>query len=459
MWVADSLGWFVGEGAMELRDEARGIFADALRAVRIDEVMQREVRCVDGVLRVKGIANRLADFERVVVVAMGKAAGPMADGVLLALRGEDVALEGVVVGATAPTSGDARVKFLRGSHPIPDARSAEAADAVLELLGRCDEQCLVLVLLSGGASSMVERPLSAAMTMEDAAELHRALVHSGLAIGEMNALRKHFSAVKGGRLAVAAGAATICTLIVSDVPPEAMDVVGSGPTVPDATTVERCRGIIRGACVALELTETLRAYFDDPNLKETPKARDAAFARAEAVMLLSSDDLCAAASASAAARGFEVVVDNSCDEWEYREAARYLLDRAEALAREHERVCLVSAGEVSVVVQGAHGRGGRNQQFVLECARLSAERGVAVTVLSAGSDGIDGNSPAAGGVVDGTTVGRARVMGLSVEDALAGFDSYGLLAALGDAIETGATGNNLRDLRLMMVERVPQVGI
>jgi hydroxypyruvate reductase len=120
---------------------------------------------------------------------------------------------------------------------------------------------------------------------------------------------------------------------------------------------------------------------------------------------------------------------------------------------------VVSAGEVSVVVQGSHGRGGRNQQFALECARLAAERGLAVTVLSAGSDGFDGNSPAAGGVVDGTTVERARVLGLSVENALAGFNSYEVLAALGDAIETGATGNNLRDLRLVLIERVSQAGM
>ena len=194
MRVADSLGWFEREGAMALRDEARGIFADAMRAVRIDAVMQREIRCVNGVLHVKGLTYRLAEFERLVVVAMGKAAGPMVDGVLSALRGAGVALEGVVVGATAPTNVDARVRFFEGSHPIPDERSAEVADAGLELLGRCDERCLVLVLLSGGASSMVERPLSVTMTMGDAAELHRALVHSGLAIGEMNALRKHFSA-------------------------------------------------------------------------------------------------------------------------------------------------------------------------------------------------------------------------------------------------------------------------
>jgi hydroxypyruvate reductase len=193
-------------------------------------------------------------------------------------------------------------------------------------------------------------------------------------------------------------------------------------------------------------------------LVETPKAGDEAFAKTEAMVLLSSDELCATARESAERRGFAVVVDNGCDEWGYREAAAYLLDRVEVLARESERVCVLSAGEVSVRVSGEVGVGGRNQQFVLECARLAAERGLAVTVLSAGSDGIDGNSPASGGVADETTVKRAGELGLSVEDALARFDSYELLAALGDAIVTGPTGNNLRDLRVLLAERVPKGG-
>ncbi|QMV17941.1 DUF4147 domain-containing protein [Granulicella sp. 5B5] len=442
---------------MGLRDEARGIFADALHEVEIGAVMRREVRCEGGWLSVRGLRYRLAEFERVVVVAIGKAALPMVEGAMSAL-GNVVRVEGVVVGVSLPRVADARLRYLVGSHPVPDERSGAAADAVLDLMTSCDERCLVLVLLSGGASSLVERPLSAAMTMEDAAELHRELVHSGLAIGDMNTLRKHFSAVKGGRLAVAARGVTMCTLIVSDVPPGDASVVGSGSTVADPTTVEDCWRIVREHAESLRLSEKLRRYFEAAELVETPKAGDVAFAKTDAMVLLSSDELCAAARKSAERRGFAVVVDNGCDEWGYREAAAYLLDRAEVLARENERVCVLSAGEVSVPLSGKVGVGGRNQQFVLECARLAAERGLVVTVLSAGSDGIDGNSQVAGGVADETTVKRARELGLSVEDALARFDSYELLAALGDAIVTGPTGNNLRDLRVLLVGRVPKGG-
>lgn len=438
---------------MRLKDEARGIFADALRGVEIGAVMRREVRCEEGVLRVRGLTYRLEEFEQVVVIAMGKAAGPMAETVMDVL-GEEVRVRGVVVGVQEMEAKDARLRYIVGSHPVPDARSGVAANAVLEEMAACDERSLVLVLLSGGASSLVERPLDAAMTMEDSAELHRALVHSGLAIGEMNALRKHFSAVKGGRLAVAACGATVCTMVVSDVPPGDVSVVGSGPTVGDPTTVEECRRIVRG----IELPARLRAYFESAELCETPKPGDAVIAKNEVVVLLSSEELCAVAKESAERRGFVTVVENGCDEWGYREAAVYLMDRVESLAREHGRVCVVSAGELSVVVKGAVGVGGRNQQFVLECARLAAERGTKVTVLSAGSDGGDGSSPAAGGVVDETTVARARALGMSVEDALARFDSYTLLAALGGVVVTGPTGNNLRDLRVLLMEGVPQGG-
>jgi hydroxypyruvate reductase len=161
----------------------------------------------------------------------------------------------------------------------------------------------------------------------------------------------------------------------------------------------------------------------------------------------------ASAAQSCEGRGFHVVIDNSCDDWEYRAAADYLLERLRNLSGEHPRVCLLSGGEVLVNVGGQPGTGGRNQQFALYCATRLASIRAWVAVLSGGTDGVDGNSPAAGAVVDGTTVERARRAGLSVEDALERFDAYPLLAQLGDAIVTGPTGNNVRDLRILVVER------
>lgn len=233
--------------------------------------------------------------------------------------------------------------------------------------------------------------------------------------------------------------------------PDALHVVGSGPSLPDPSTTQQCREILRRSQNGLQLSPRLRAYFEDPMLPETPKPEDPAFLNAHCVVLLSSDDLCQAAAQSALRAGFEVEVDNTCDEWEYRDAAQYLLRRAQA-ERSAGRRCLLSAGEISVSLPPEHGTGGRNQQFALECARLLANQAAPMVVLSAGSDGIDGNSPAAGAVVGESTARRAGSEALSVVEALRRFDGYPLFERLGDAVVTGPTGNNLRDLRILLIE-------
>lgn len=298
---------------------------------------------------------------------------------------------------------------------------------------------------------MVEKPLDGNITPAEAALFHRTLVQSGLPITEMNILRKHFSQVKGGRLAVAAGRATQCTLILSDIPGDALHMVGSGPSLPDPSTLGDCRRLIESNRAALELPETLLAFFRDPHTAETPKRDDPAFQKAKWTSLSSSDDLCREAAELAGQLGYEVVVDNSCDDWDYREAASYLLDRITALHQAHRRICVLSVGEVSVKLANTHGLGGRNQHFVLECARLIADRGLVATVLSAGSDGIDGNSAAAGAVCDETTMARAREHGLDATVSLREFDSFRFFDRIGDTILTGPTNNNLRDLRILLI--------
>jgi glycerate 2-kinase len=430
-----------------LKRDALDIFAEACDAVSLDRVMLEQIRVRDGSLHLRDISINLASFDRITLVAIGKAATPMTEAILLALDGIPH-IDGIAVGATQPAQPDPRIHWMQGSHPLPDQRSLDAADAILALLATCSERTLVLLLLSGGASSMIEKPLSPAMDLDDVITLNRALVHSGLPIAEMNTLRKHFSAVKGGRLAAAAGAATLVTLIVSDTPSGEVEIVGSGPSLPDPTTAAECRAL----AASVALPPKLRAYFEDPELPETPKPGDDTFARTRYVLLLSSDDLCVAAAATAEAHGFHSVVDNTCDEWDYREAARHLLHRAQTLHADYPQLCLLSAGEISVPLAEPHGVGGRNQHFVLESLRLAGELGLNITILSAGSDGIDGNSPAAGAVGDTDTSVRAQALGFDVESSLAAFDSYPLFEALDDAIVTGPLGNNLRDLRIFLVE-------
>jgi glycerate 2-kinase len=438
---------------MSLLKTAKGIFLDTLGYLSVEKVMRTRVRSQGETLHIGELTYDMQDFHRVVVISIGKAAGPMWDALRPALepalrRGQR--LEAIVVGTTMPKEKDHRVQFFPGSHPLPNQTSFHAAEAVLKLLGSCDDRCLVFFLISGGASAMIEKPLDGNVTVEETAQFYRSLVHSGLPITQMNALRKHFSQVKGGRLAVTAQKATQCTLLISDVPEDVLHVVGSGPSLPDPSSTEDCRRIISENLDALNFSEKFLGFFKDPGLEETAKADHPAFSKASWLTLLSSDDLCRIAGENAARLGFHVVIDNRCDDWDYRDAAVYLLDRLQELRRLHPKVCLLSAGEVSVRLPSAHGVGGRNQQFVLACARLIEERNLKATVLSGGSDGIDGNSPAAGAVCDETTLVRAASKGLDIIAGLEQFDSFPIFRDLEDAIITGPTGNNVRDLRLLL---------
>jgi hydroxypyruvate reductase len=437
-----------------LRAAARTIFAQAMAAVDVRAAVRREIAAADDVLTLAGRSVPLDAVDRVLIVALGKAAVAMYEAAASELSGLEcravvvAPAETLPVGAAAPVE---PVVFLPGAHPTPTADSFVAAELVLRLLELVDERTVVLFLVSGGASAMMERPLDPAITLADVAGFHRALVGSGLPIAEMNALRKHMSAVKGGRLAVAASAAAMqCTLLVSDVPAALPDAIASGPSLPDTTTVAQARELFKKLDRLADVPEDVRAFFLAEELPETPKAGDATFARAHWKVILSSEHLAESARIAAEEAGFRAVIDNTCDEWEYREAGRNLLDTSGALAQEHARSCLISVGEVGVTLPPKPGEGGRNGQLALWCGVEMAARGMDAVVLSAGSDGVDGQSDTAGAVCDATTVSRALRRGFNAERALLLCDSGPLLRAVGDAIVTGPSGNNLRDLRLVM---------
>ncbi len=302
-------------------------------------------------------------------------------------------------------------------------------------------------MLSGGGSSIVEKPIDDEISLDDLIATYRALVHSGAPIAEINAIRKHLSAVKGGRLAQAAFPAQQVSLLVSDVPDNMPDALASGPTMPDSTSVEDCYRIAEKHGLLPQFPHSTRELFERHALEETPKSDDQAFYRSRWWTILSNQTAVEQAKVAAERAGFAVHVDNSCDDWDYERAAEYLLKCVRELKTRSERVCLISGGEVTVKVTNG-GIGGRNQQFALACAAKIA--GENITVLSAGTDGVDGNSPAAGAVADGSTVARAQLKKLNARAALEKFDAYPFFNALGDAIETGPTGNNLRDLRILL---------
>jgi glycerate 2-kinase len=427
-----------------MRQTARDIFREAMANASIGRAFARHVNCDRGVLRVREDLFDLHSYSNVFVASLGKAANTMVEALV---EQAGASLEGIVASSVEPATHIRGFQYFRGGHPTPNAESIRAASAMLKALDAQPVSSLVIFLISGGGSSIVEKPIDDEISLDDLIATYRALVHSGAPIAEINTVRKHLSAVKGGRLALAAFPAQQVSLLVSDVPDNSPDALASGPTMPDSTTAEDCYDIAADYELLPQFPQSTRGLFEQHALGETPKSDDPAFHRARWWTVLSNQTAIEEASVAAEHAGFVVHVDNSCDDWDYERAVAYLLDRIRELRKQFSPVCLISGGEVTVKVSNG-GVGGRNQQFALACAEKIG--GDNITVLSAGTDGIDGNSPAAGAVVDGTSLERARSRGLDVQTAMTRFDAYPFFKALGDAVETGPTGNNLRDLRILL---------
>ena len=432
----------------ELKQIARRIFHETLAAIDIPAAMQRKLRRYRTRVVCGGATTDLGEFDKLRVVAIGKAAHAMVEGLALVLA-PFVRFEGVVSAPTPARKPVAGMKYFVAGHPLPNAESWKAAEEILALLKKCDEKTLLFFLLSGGGSALVELPLDPRQTLEDVQQVYRALVTCGASIDEINTVRKHLSAVKGGRLAAAANGATKITLAVSDVPVGKESALGSGPTLPDPTTIADVKRIIAEYSPREKLPAALQRWLDGEKMPETPKASDEAFLRSHFSLLLGMDDLFHPAHHAAEANGFIACCDNSTDDWPVEKAAENLLEQLEDLRRMHQgqRVALIADGEVSSPVTG-NGIGGRNSAFVLACVEKIA--GKKIAVLSAGTDGIDGNSPAAGAVADGKTLEMARAIGLDPVEAFRRSDAFTFFSRFDDVIVTGPTGNNLRDLRILI---------
>ena len=430
--------------AGETRVIVRNLFHHALVQGGIDRAFQRNVSCERGILRVCDDLYDLNSYGRVLVVSIGKAAHSMV-GALQSQAGDR--FEGIIVGPESSAPLLRGFRYFQGGHPFPNTESIHAGNAILKSLGSLDDASLVIYLLSGGGSSMMEKPIDDEISIEDLISTYQILVNCGAPIAEINAVRKHLSAVKGGQLARAAYPAQQVSLLVSDVPGHTPDALASGPTMPDTTSIEDCYAIAAKYNLLEQFPLTVRELFERRALDETPKSGDPEFNRCRWWTVLSNATLIEDVKTEAEGLGFHAEVDNTCDDWDYLRARDYLLGRLRNLRDKFERVCLISGGEVTVKVTNG-GTGGRNQQFALSCAAMIA--GECITVLSAGTDGIDGNSPAAGAIVDGSTIERGRKCGLDVNSYLSSFDAYTFFNRTGDAIVTGPTGNNLRDLRILL---------
>jgi len=470
-----------------LHAQATEIFTGALEACNIESAFDRRLRFEGNTVR-RLIPDgsgpetiQLSKYKRILVIAIGKAATPMLE-VLLARMKRRQGLRGICCSKYLPKRHNWRFRYFEGGHPVPNEESFAAARATLALLKKAKKDTLIFFLISGGGSAMFDLPLDPHIGLEDTVAFHQALLASGAPINEVNTLRKHFSAVKGGRLAIAAPEALKVSILLPDVPLRTLDALSSGPTSPDHTTVAEVREVLEKYDLAAKFPAAVTEFFEHGDLPESPgnktwqdllpklprfipsnartvtgaaamSSEMGAFRDSVFELLLSSHDLVESARALAEKAGFFVAVDNSCDDWDYADAARYLLERFHALRAEHPRFCLISVGEVTVTLDRTPGAGGRNQQFALQCAlELAHHPGELLTVLSAGSDGIDGNTQSAGALADTTTVERARAFGFDPEELLRAFNACPLFTSLGDAIVTGPTGHNLRDLRLLMAD-------
>lgn len=428
-----------------MREVAREIFVDALTQSSVEAAFERTVEYDHGVLRIGDDLYNLDNYSRIFAVAIGKAAHAMAEALSKQIGGR---LDGVIVAPRQPEHYLHRFTYFQGGHPLPNEESVGAARFILRELDHLNEYALAIFLISGGGSALAESPLYESISLDDLIQTYQVLVHSGAPIAEINAIRKHLSAIKGGRMAQSAYPAHQVSILISDVPENALDSLASGPTMPDSTTTEDCYALAAKYGMVSRFPPSVRELFQQRSLEETPKSDDPAFVRARWWPILSGATAAKATAVRAAALGFAVEIDNTCDDWDYSQAADHLLARLKELRRGASRVCLISSGEVVVRVPGKFGVGGRNQQFAVYCAAKIA--GEKIVVFSAGTDGIDGNSAAAGAVVDGTTMERAKEQNLDPALSLAQFNAFPMFEKLGDAVVIGPTGNNLRDLRILL---------
>ena len=389
---------------------------------------------------------------RLIVLAAGKAAGSMTEVAEAAYSGAAAErLTGIAVARQGYGRPTKIIPVIEAGHPIPDAAGVAAAEQALKLADGAGPDDLMLVLLSGGASANWIAPVEG-LTLADKQAVTRALLRSGANIGEINTVRKHLSRIKGGRLARRARHARVVTLAISDVPGDDPAVIGSGPTVPDPTTLADARAIV--AHYRLDLPDVVTRALADPK-NESPKPNDPIFAKSEFKLIARPADAYRAAEREARALGYEPVMLGDNIEGEAREIAAEHTARALALQKQGRRAVILSGGELTVTIRGK-GRGGPNQEYALALAiALGGAPGIAA--LAGDTDGTDGGAGSpddpAGAVIDQTTLPRARSLGLDPAHFLSDNDSTGFFSRLGDLVETGPTWTNVNDFRAIVVDR------
>ncbi len=437
----------------QLRRDAMRIFRAALAAADPRRAMLRHVRVDGDVLVCDRKRYRLDRFRRVFVVGAGKAGAPMA-AALETLLGRRITggLVNVKYGHTARLR---RVKLNECGHPVPDENGLRGAGEIARMAQDAGEDDLLLCVISGGASALLPLPAEG-LTLADKQATTRALLACGANIHELNCIRKHCSGIKGGQLARLAWPATVITLLLSDVIGDDPDTIGSGPTAPDRSTFADALEIIRRYDIGKQIPAAVRERLEQGargEIAETPKPGDAVFDRVQNVVAGSNREAVDAAADAAHSLGYRTMVLSTTIQGETRDIAMMHAAIAREIRASGRPVkppaCVISGGETTVTLRG-DGKGGRNQEFVL--ATVNEIAGLpGIAILSAGTDGTDGPTDAAGAIADGGTAARALEAGLNPGDFLARNDAYRFFDPLGDLIRTGPTKTNVMDVRLMLV--------
>lgn len=438
-----------------MHQDARKIFQAGLQAVDPRDAIRRHCHRRGNHLKIGSQTYDLAATDRLLVVGAGKAAAAMAHAMeeLLGNRISD-GLVCVKYGHTAPLK---RIETMEAGHPLPDTNGAAAARRIFRMVQTATEKDMVIVLLSGGGSALLPSPPKG-IALEEKQTVSQLLIGCGATIHDINAVRKHLSTIKGGRLAQASAPAPTVALILSDVVGDDLDVIASGPTVPDTSTYGQCLRIIQRYDLTARLPESVITHIHRGaagQLPETPKPADPCWSHVQNAIIGGNFQALSAARQKAVSLGYHTLILSSRLVGETRVVAQVHTAMArEILAVGHPLAapaCLLSGGETTVTMRGA-GLGGRNQEFTLAAA-LDIDGAEHAVVLSGGTDGTDGPTDAAGALADHTTVRRAVAAGLDIRRHLDDNDAYPLFQKLGDLLITGPTRTNVMDLRVILVRQ------
>ncbi len=438
---------------MDLKETARDIFREAVRAADPDDGVRHFVRMENGDIVIDGERYPADLYSRVVVVGGGKASARMAEAL------EDVLGERITGGWVNTKYGHAvslrRITVHECGHPVPDEQGIEGTRRIVDLLREADERTLVICLLSGGGSALMPAPADG-ITLEEKQDVTKLLLGAGATIEEINAVRKHLSVLKGGGMARLAAPARLHVLILSDVIGDRLDTIASGPAVADSTTFGECVDLCRRRHIMDKLPPRVREYLltgSEGAIPETAKPEDSFLSTARNTLVGNNRMSVEAARKAAEARGFRTLVLSTVIEGEAREVGTVYAAVASEIQSSSNPIpapaCVIGGGETTVTIHG-HGKGGRNQEMAVKVAeRIAGMRNTAF--LSGGTDGTDGPTDAAGGVVDGGTMLAGRQKGLDIHAFLADNDSYHYLKQVEGLVVTGPTGTNVMDIHVLLV--------